>query len=124
MTLVLPEAALAVGCVQAAAVGGAWVLRSREALLRKYLPHLVSLAVGVLLTTALLDLMPEAVAQLGNRRLTWSLLGGIDAGAVCRGADFFGLDREHDGAGSRRAGGWDACASPCRGAVRNTVPSR
>lgn len=75
MTLVLSEAALAVGCVQAAAVGGAWTLRRNDRLIQRHLPYLVSLAVGVLLATALLDLMPEAVAQLGNRRITWSLLG-------------------------------------------------
>jgi zinc and cadmium transporter len=80
MNGMLLQAALAVGCVQAAAVGGAWVLRSREKLLRRYLPFLVSLAVGVLLATALLDLLPEAVAQLGNRRLTWLLLGGTMLG--------------------------------------------
>ncbi|MEO7028599.1 MAG: ZIP family metal transporter [Acidobacteriaceae bacterium] len=76
MQLVMVDAAVAVVGVQAAAVGGAWLLRSREPLLQRYLPHLLSLAVGVLLTTALLDLMPEAIAQLGNRRLTWLLLAG------------------------------------------------
>jgi len=76
MTLVMAYAAIAVTAVQTAAVGGAWLLRSRERLLQRYLPHLLSLAVGVLLTTALSDLMPEALAQLGNRRLTWLLLAG------------------------------------------------
>ena len=76
MTLVTGYAAIAVLAVQTAAVGGAWLLRSRERLLQRYLPHLLSLAVGVLLTTALIDLMPEAVTQLGNRRLTWLLLAG------------------------------------------------
>src|SRR3978361_56727 len=76
MTLVTVDAAIAVLAVQTAAVGGAWLLRSRERLLQRYLPHLLSLAVGVLLTTALVDLMPEAIAQLGNRRLTWLLLAG------------------------------------------------
>jgi len=76
MKLVLVDAVVAVAGVQAAAVGGAWVLRSRERLLQRYLPHLLSLAVGVLLSTALLDLMPEAVTQLGNGRLTWGLLAG------------------------------------------------
>ena len=82
MNLVLLDALLAVIAVQAAAVGGAWALRSREKLLHKYLPHLLSLAVGVLLTTALLDLLPEAVAQLGNRRLTWMLLAGSMLGLL------------------------------------------
>jgi zinc and cadmium transporter len=76
MNLAAIEAMIAVIGVQTAAVGGAFVLRSREKLLQRYLPHLLSLAVGVLLTTALVDLMPEAIAQLGNRRLTWILLSG------------------------------------------------
>ena len=76
MTLVTGYAAIAVLAVQTAAVGGAWLLRSRERLLQRYLPHLLSLAVGVLLTTALIDLMPEAITQLGNRGLTWLLLAG------------------------------------------------
>ncbi len=76
MTYQLLNALIAVAGVQVAAVGGAWMLRSRERLLKKYLPHLLSLAVGVLLTTALLDLLPEAVTRLGNRPLTWGLLTG------------------------------------------------
>jgi zinc and cadmium transporter len=74
--LVWLYAVVAAVAVQVAAVSGAFVLRSREKLLQRYLPHLLSLAVGVLLTTALVDLMPEAVAQLGNRRLTWILATG------------------------------------------------
>jgi zinc and cadmium transporter len=76
MNFVMLDAVLAVVGVQTAAVGGAFLLRSRDKLLQRYLPHLLSLAVGVLLTTALIDLMPEAVAQLGNRRLTWILVTG------------------------------------------------
>jgi zinc and cadmium transporter len=76
MSLVFLEAVAAVVCVQTAAVSGAWFLRSREKLLLRYLPYLLSLAVGVLLTTALVDLMPEAIEQLGNRLLTWLLLTG------------------------------------------------
>ena len=62
--------------VQAAAVGAAWLLRSRERQLRRQLPYLVSLAVGVLLATALLHLLPEAVEALGNRRGLWLCVGG------------------------------------------------
>ncbi len=62
--------------VQAAAVGAAWLLRSRERQLRRQLPYLVSLAVGVLLATALLHLLPEAVEALGNRRGLWLCIGG------------------------------------------------
>lgn len=74
MNVVAVEAAIAVAGVQAAAVGGAWTLQRREGLLHRYLPHLLSLAVGVLLSTALLDLMPEAIERLGNGRMTWILL--------------------------------------------------
>lgn len=74
MNLVAVEAAVAVAGVQVAATSGAWALRRREGLLQRYLPHLLSLAVGVLLATALLDLMPEAVERLGNRKLTWALV--------------------------------------------------
>ncbi len=62
--------------VQAAAVGAAWLLRSREGQLHRQLPYLVSLAVGVLLTTALLHLLPEAIETLGNRRGLWLCIGG------------------------------------------------
>ncbi|CAN5747125.1 ZIP family metal transporter [soil metagenome] len=65
-----------VTAVQIGAVFAAWGLRSRERFLRRYLPMFVSLAVGVLLATALLHLLPEAVGQLGNRQGVWLLLGG------------------------------------------------
>jgi zinc and cadmium transporter len=70
------SAILAIAGVQAAATGAAWGLRRREDALKRQLPYIVSLAVGVLIATALLHLMPEAVAQLGNGRLVWGLLGG------------------------------------------------
>ena len=72
----LPSAAAGVAVVQALAVSAAWLLRSREPFLRRYLPLFVSLAVGVLLATATLHLLPEAIQQLGNRRSVWMLFGG------------------------------------------------
>lgn len=72
----LLTAAVGVGVVQALAVSAAWLLRSREPFLRRYLPLFVSLAVGVLLATALLHLLPEAIQQLGNRLSVWLLVGG------------------------------------------------
>lgn len=66
----------AVAGVQVVAVGAAWVLRRRDRLLREQLPYLVSLAVGVLLGTALLHLLPEAVELLGNRQALWLSVGG------------------------------------------------
>jgi zinc and cadmium transporter len=74
--MILFSSSLAVFGVQASAVGSAWVLRTRERLLQRQLPFIVALAVGVLLATALLHLLPDAVAQLGNGTRTWALLGG------------------------------------------------
>ncbi len=67
---------ITVFAVQAAAVGAAWLLRSRVEQLHRQLPYLVSVAVGVLLATALLHLLPEAVEALGNRRGLWLCIGG------------------------------------------------
>ncbi len=66
----------AVAGVQAVAIAAAWLLRRRDRLLREQLPYLVSLAVGVLLGTALLHLLPETVELLGNRLAVWMSLGG------------------------------------------------
>ncbi len=65
----------AVFAVQLVAVAAAWLLRAREHLLRRQLPYLVALAVGVLLATALLHLLPESVEALGNRQGLWLTLG-------------------------------------------------
>ena len=70
----------AVAGVQLAAVAAAWLLRSRERLLREWLPYLVSLAVGVLLATAILHLLPEAIATLGNGMAVWLSFGGTMLG--------------------------------------------
>ncbi len=67
---------MAVLAVQSLAVGAAYGLRSRERALREKLPYLLSLAVGVLLATALLHLLPESVEALGNRRGVWLATGG------------------------------------------------
>jgi zinc and cadmium transporter len=61
--------------VQALAVAAAWALRARERFLRRFLPLFVALAVGVLLATALLHLLPEAVTTLGNRQPVWMIVG-------------------------------------------------
>ncbi len=65
----------AIFLVQALAVGAAWLLRLREDRLRSKLPYLVAVAVGVLLATALLHLLPESLDALGNRRGLWLTLG-------------------------------------------------
>ena len=57
--------------VQLLAIGAAWLLRTREARLHARLPYLVSMAVGVLVATAFLHLLPDAVEALGNGRAVW-----------------------------------------------------
>jgi len=69
-----PKAILATTLVQVIALGAVWTLKGRDSFLRKYLGSLVSLAVGVLLATALLHLLPEAIAHLGNTPSLWLVL--------------------------------------------------
>ena len=70
------QAVVAVVGIQAIAVGMAVLLARRDRLLRANLDYLVSLAVGVLVATALFHIMPEAVEQVGNRSVVWLLFGG------------------------------------------------
>lgn len=72
----LTNAFAALLALEAIAMAAAWILRRREAGLERYLSYLVSLATGVLLATALLHLLPEAIGQLGNRPSVWYVLGG------------------------------------------------
>ncbi|MGI4758852.1 MAG: ZIP family metal transporter [Janthinobacterium lividum] len=65
------EAGFAVGIIQAVAVLSAVWLSGRRRWLETGMPYLVSLAVGVLLGTALLHILPEAVTSLGNRQSLW-----------------------------------------------------
>ncbi|MGC9198491.1 MAG: ZIP family metal transporter [Acidobacteriaceae bacterium] len=50
-----------------------WMQRS-DAWLRRALPFVISVAVGVLLATGTLHLIPEAVESLGNRSAVWLVL--------------------------------------------------
>jgi zinc and cadmium transporter len=77
------EAAAGVVAVQIVAVFAAWVLGSQERFLQKYLGLFVSAAVGVLLATALLHLLPEAISRLGNRQAVWVLVGGTMLALFC-----------------------------------------
>jgi zinc and cadmium transporter len=70
------EATVAVAVIQALAVAAALWLSARHRLLDKGLSYLVSLAVGVLLATALLHIMPESIETLGNRSALWLLFSG------------------------------------------------
>jgi zinc and cadmium transporter len=87
MTLIAPI--LAITGVQTAATAAAWLLRTRENALRRQLPYIVSLAIGVLLATALLHLMPEAIANLGNGRPVWTALGASMIGLFALERIFF-----------------------------------
>jgi zinc and cadmium transporter len=69
-----PSAFAAIAVVQVASMLGVGMLKGKEGILRSYLPQMVSVAAGVLLGTALLHLMPEALEQMGNRTLVWMLL--------------------------------------------------
>ena len=62
--------------VQVLAIGAAWLLRRQERFLLRWLSYLVAIAVGVLLATAILHLLPEAVERLGNRMPVYLLMGG------------------------------------------------
>lgn len=74
----LTDALLAVFALEAAAMLAAWLLRRREEALTDFLPFLVALATGLLLATALLHLLPDAIAALGNTpRVWWLLTGGL-----------------------------------------------
>jgi zinc and cadmium transporter len=68
------HALLAVFALEAVAMLAAWLLRRREFALTAFLPYLVSVATGLLLATALLHLLPEAIASLGNTPRVWYLL--------------------------------------------------
>lgn len=57
--------------VQIVAVASVQWLHTRTTLLKRYLGHAVALAVGVLLATGLLHLLPEALEELGNRSSLW-----------------------------------------------------
>ncbi len=87
MTLLAPI--LAITAVQAAATAAAWLLRTREDALKRQLPYIVALAIGVLLATALLHLMPEAISALGNGRPVWTALGASMIGLFALERIFF-----------------------------------
>jgi zinc and cadmium transporter len=74
--MIVIDALLAVFALEAVAMLAAWLLRRREFALTAFLPYLVSVATGLLLATALLHLLPEAIANLGNTPRVWYLLAG------------------------------------------------
>ncbi len=68
------ESFLAVVAVQAVAAAAVLALHRADAFLRRALPLVISVAVGVLLATGAVHLLPEAVEQLGNRPAVWLTL--------------------------------------------------
>lgn len=79
----LADALAAVFALEAVAMLAAWLLRRRDYALSAFLPYLVSVATGLLLATALLHLLPEAIAALGNTPRVWYLLAGGILGLFC-----------------------------------------
>jgi zinc and cadmium transporter len=68
------EAGIAVIAVQALAALAVLSASKQEARLRASLPYVVSMAVGVLLATGTVHLLPEALEALGNRAGVWLTL--------------------------------------------------
>lgn len=72
------QALLAIACVQVVTGVAVVALGRRDASLRTGLPYLVSAAAGVLLATACMDLLPDAVRNGNHERSVWGfLLGGL-----------------------------------------------
>ena len=80
---IVVHALLAVFALEAVAMLAAWLLRQHEYAITAVLPYLVSVATGLLLATALLHLLPEAIANLGNTPCVWYLLAGGLLGLFC-----------------------------------------
>lgn len=74
LAISLVESGLAVVGVQALAAAAVLSLHRSDAWLRRALPYIISLAVGVLLATGAAHLLPEAVETLGNRSAVWITL--------------------------------------------------
>ena len=68
------ESLIAVVGVQATAAMAVTSLHRSETWLRRALPYVISVAVGVLLATGVAHLLPEAVGSLGNRSAVWLVL--------------------------------------------------
>lgn len=68
------ESLIAVIGVQVLAAVAVISLHRSEAWLRRALPYVISVAVGVLLATGAVHLLPEAIETLGNRSAVWMTL--------------------------------------------------
>ncbi len=74
LALALGESIAAVAGVQVLAAAAVLSLHQSEAWLRRALPYVISVAVGVLLATGAAHLLPEAVETLGDRTGVWITL--------------------------------------------------
>lgn len=83
MRVDLMQACIGVVAVQVLAAAAVLFAGKREVALRRWLPIVVSLAVGVLLSTGLVHLLPEAVEALGNRPAVWLTLALSMVGLFC-----------------------------------------
>ena len=72
--MALGESIAAVAGVQVLAAAAVLSLHQSDAWLRRALPYVISVAVGVLLATGAAHLLPEAVETLGNRSAVWITL--------------------------------------------------
>jgi zinc and cadmium transporter len=68
------ESLTAVIAVQAMAAAGVLSLHRLQDWLRRALPYLIAMAVGVLLATGVAHLLPESIETLGNRPAVWITL--------------------------------------------------
>ena len=68
------QALIAVIGVQVLAAVAVVSLHRSEAWLRRALPYVISVAVGVLLATGVVHLLPESIETLGNRSAVWMTL--------------------------------------------------
>jgi zinc transporter ZupT len=68
------ESLVAVIGVQVVAAIAVATLHRSDAWLRRALPYVISVAVGVLLSTGVAHLLPEAVEALGNHSAVWITL--------------------------------------------------
>ena len=80
------ESLIAVVGVQVFAAIAVMSLHRSEAWLRRALPYVISVAVGVLLATGVVHLLPEAVAK--KRRVAWCYDSQIDEAATTGIAEF------------------------------------
>ena len=104
VTLAWVVLATAIGGVLSVVVAAALTL----AVLTKIVHHLVSLSAGVLLATALLDLLPEAFsAQAPPQALFATLLGGLLFFFLLEKAELYRHTHHHEGDEHRHHHGFD-----------------